>query len=80
MLNFSLKQPTLIKYLDPVFYAHNFGAVFLATGSATRRYPKWFEQKLLNQWAKYHGEDLTDLISDYDLDAKSKTEELTQTF
>lgn len=68
MLNFSLSHPTQIKYLDPVFYAHHFGATLLAAGTGVSEYPLWFDKKILNEWAAFHHENLNEVILGHRLD------------
>lgn len=60
-LNFSLAEPTRLKYLDPIFYAHNLGAELLATQNFAPGYypfPKQLDDEIIKRWQRFHGETL----------------------
>lgn len=61
--NFSVEMPTLMKYLDPVFYAHNRAIDFLKSGNLSPGYyplPVSFSEKVLDRWTFFHQEYLFD--------------------
>lgn len=56
-INFSLKEPTLAMYLDPIFYIHNQAIdILLNSGDTTGLIdiPPKFDLDVLNQWCVYH--------------------------
>lgn len=60
-LNFSLKEPTRLKYLDPIFYAHNLGAALLLTENFAPGYypfPEQISEKIIKVWQNQHQETL----------------------
>ncbi len=65
-LNFSLEQPTQMKYLDPILYAHNKAIDILLSNNTTKTYQS-FPQKEVNNilmnWAKFHDENIDLLLS-----------------
>lgn len=65
-VNFSLEEPTRIKYLDPIFYLHNLGIdVLLMTPRQVGVYSFPIEKDLavLRKWSSFHKVD-TSLIFD----------------
>lgn len=66
-INFTLRYPTLMRYLDPSFYAHNLGVQILLDGPHEPGFhplPKEIDLAILNQWAEIHRESI-DCILDY---------------
>lgn len=60
-INFSLSEPTLLKYIDPVFYAHNLGVELLLSGKYQAGYypfPKELDDQIVNRWQVFHDETL----------------------
>lgn len=58
-LNFSISEPTTMKYLDPVFYAHNLGIDILLSGKMQPGYncfPADISDGILNRWQEIHRE------------------------
>lgn len=56
-INFSLADPTLMKYLDPIFYAHNHSIDILLSKKFTpgvHNYPKTQDQYIIKKWFTYH--------------------------
>lgn len=56
-LNFSISEPTTMKYLDPVFYAHNLGIEIILSGKIQNGYnpfPEDISSDILEQWQKIH--------------------------
>lgn len=59
-LNFSISEPTTIKYLDPVLYAHNISIDLILSGKMQAGYhafPKKIAKDILNHWADLHNEE-----------------------
>lgn len=60
-LNFSISEPTTMKYLDPVFYAHNLGIDIILSGKMQRgynRFPKDISDSILDRWQEIHRENV----------------------
>lgn len=58
-LNFSLPEPTLLRYMDPIFYAHNLGVELLLSGkfkAGYHSYPKAMDDAIIKRWQDVHGE------------------------
>lgn len=56
-INFSLKTPTQLKYLDPIFYAHNLAASLLLDANFDRGYhafPKALDNLILDRFELEH--------------------------
>ena len=52
-VNFALQDPTLLKYMDPVFYAHNFAIDLLETRHfepGIHAFPKDIDESIMTQW------------------------------
>jgi len=65
-INFKLKRPTLLKYLDPVFYAHNSVVALyhdkkLAPG--LQALPKELDDRLVAEWHAHWGVDISPFAS-----------------
>ncbi|MBI4670033.1 MAG: NAD-binding protein [Elusimicrobia bacterium] len=57
-LNFKLKRPTLLKYLDPVFYAHNSVVALYHDGKLApglQPLPKEIDDWLVSEWHSFWG-------------------------
>lgn len=56
-VNFVLKDPTPMKYIDPEFYAHNMAALQLLSIKNTRGIqnllPDW-DEKIIREWCQFH--------------------------
>lgn len=55
------KEPTRLKYLDPIFYAHNLGAALLLTENFAPGYypfPEQISEKIIKVWQNQHQETL----------------------
>ena len=55
-INFLLQSPTLMKYLDPSFYAHNHAIELLLTGQFApgyHPYPKSADDAVMQQWHEF---------------------------
>lgn len=64
-LNFCLKEPTLIKFLDPVFYAHNLGAKLFIEGkipAGIHALPREEDMKIIKTWEKYWNIDVSEIL------------------
>lgn len=65
-INFKLKKPTLLKYLDPVFYAHN-SVVALCHDKKLRAglqaLPKELDDRLIREWHSIWGADIAEFLS-----------------
>lgn len=64
-LNFSLKEPTLMKFLDPVFYAHNLGAKLFVEGKVQSGiHPLSPEEdlRIIKSWQSYWKIDVSEIM------------------
>lgn len=62
--NFLLEYPTLLKYLDPVFYAHNLSVKLYQEGKLKegfQPFPADIANKILSEWSSYWQEDISDI-------------------
>lgn len=62
--NFLLEYPTLLRYLDPVFYAHNSLFRLFQEGKLKpgfQPFPKELSDDILNEWSNYWQEDISDI-------------------
>jgi adenosylhomocysteinase len=58
-INFSLKHPTLMKYFDPICYAHNLAAELLVTRSFApgfHRFPASEDNAIVSEWESLYGD------------------------
>lgn len=64
-VNFSLRHPTRMKYLDPIFYAHNLAAEFLLDPNKNLEGYHPFDSKtdreIIQEWIEVHGEPVDDI-------------------
>ncbi|MBS0628464.1 MAG: NAD-binding protein [Verrucomicrobia bacterium] len=66
-INFTLQHPTLMRYLDPSFYAHNLGVQILSsqlTKPGFHPLPKEIDLAILNRWAEIHHEPIDCILND----------------
>lgn len=64
-INFSLKHPTLMLYIDPIFYAHNKMAVALVKNAFKKEYhplPNALDKEIIFQWQGFHKCTLSDIF------------------
>ncbi|MAZ39810.1 MAG: hypothetical protein CMF49_06780 [Legionellales bacterium] len=64
--NFMLAEPTKMKYLDPVFYAHNMAIDLLLSGKFSAGYhalPNTLAQEILDKWILLHNENINELLT-----------------
>lgn len=64
-INFSLKEPTRFKFLDPIFYLHNIAAETLLTNKhkpGVYSYPIHQDLAIIGQWSKIHKIDTTQVL------------------
>ena len=68
-LNFSLKHPTLMKYLDPIFYAHNLAAELIMNGEFKEnryyKFPVGIDNKIISTWKDFFKEDISEIYFDH---------------
>ena len=65
--NFSLREPTLMKFLDPVFYAHNRCLQLFVEGRLQNGFqglPPEEDLKIVTEWQTYWGEDVSEIWED----------------
>ena len=64
-LNFSLRNPTLMKYLDPIFYSHNLCAELLIQGEFKEpryhAFPTALDESIIQEWQTHFNEDVSDI-------------------
>lgn len=55
-VNFILKEPTLMEFLDPIFYAHNIAIDDALNNTKTgfRALDRNTDEAIVSQWAKHH--------------------------
>ncbi|MBS0358392.1 MAG: NAD-binding protein [Proteobacteria bacterium] len=61
-INFSLTEPTKIKFLDPIFYMHNNAIDFILSktiSSGFHAYPQKIDRIIFNKWITSHNEDIS---------------------
>lgn len=62
--NFSILEPTAMKYLDPILYAHNLGIELILSGKISPGYnafPNDLANEILKKWFAIHQENLFEL-------------------
>ena len=60
-VNFAANDPDALRYLDPVFHAHNLGADLLSFASPRRgvqAFPDFLADEIVEDWQRIHGERL----------------------
>lgn len=65
-INFSLKHPTLLHFIDPIFYAHNLGAQLLLENNFAPGYhpfPGYLDDLIIKLWNQYNPMDISDIYS-----------------
>lgn len=58
-INFTLRHPTLMRYLDPSFYAHNLGVQILKEGHYEKGFhpfPRAIDLQIIQYWSEIHRE------------------------
>jgi adenosylhomocysteinase len=63
-LNFSIQEPTTMKYLDPILYAHNIAIDLILTKKMTSGYhsfPNYLAKEILEKWGSCHKENFFDI-------------------
>lgn len=63
-LNFILEEPTLVEFLDPIFYAHNAAIDLLLTKKFAPGFhslPLDFDLDILLRWSKFHKTDVSEI-------------------
>lgn len=64
-MNFTLRHPTLMRYLDPSFYAHNLGVQLLKDNRYSpgfHRFPEELDLSIIKRWSEIHNEPIDHLI------------------
>lgn len=62
--NFSISEPTAMKYLDPIFYAHNLGIELILSkriGCGYNVFPNDLAREILKKWSIIHQEEFFEL-------------------
>lgn len=52
-INFFVDKPTLMRYIDPVFYAHNQGVdilIYSNLSNGLHSFPKFISEEIVNEW------------------------------
>ena len=58
-INFFVEKPTLMRYLDPVFYAHNLGIDILLYSNLSNglhAFPSFISEEVVNEWVSIFNE------------------------
>jgi adenosylhomocysteinase len=64
-INFSLPNPTQMRYLDPSFYAHNIAIEIIISRKLKAGYytlPADIDDQILARWQEYHKEEVPDFL------------------
>ncbi|CDZ76435.1 Adenosylhomocysteinase [Legionella massiliensis] len=67
-INFSLKHPTLLHFIDPIFYAHNLGAQLLLENQLSPGYhpfPSYIDDLVIKLWNAYYPIDISDIYLEH---------------
>ncbi|NIF06679.1 hypothetical protein F3J23_14610 [Chryseobacterium sp. Tr-659] len=62
-INFFIAEPTLLRYLDPVFYAHNLGIDVLIYSNLTNglhAFPSFIAEEVVQEWIQIFNEKIPD--------------------
>ncbi|WP_133128214.1 NAD(P)-dependent oxidoreductase [Legionella nagasakiensis] len=65
-INFSLKHPTLLHFIDPIFYAHNLSAQLLLENNYANGYhafPAYLDDLIIQLWNAYYPIDISDIFN-----------------
>lgn len=65
-VNFSLDEPTLLYYLDPILYAHNIALDLLLEkefANGYHQFPDYLAKQVMNEWAQLHNENLEGIFT-----------------
>ncbi|AHE67467.1 NAD(P)-dependent oxidoreductase [Legionella oakridgensis] len=65
-INFSLKHPTLLHFIDPIFYAHNLSAQLLLENnyaSGYHAFPAYLDDLIIQLWNAYYPIDISDIFN-----------------
>lgn len=66
--NFSLEMPTALRYLDPIFYAHN-GAIDLILDNLAQKgynsFPNNMAMGIINEWHAIYNEPVTEALESF---------------
>ncbi|KTC81396.1 NAD-binding protein [Legionella brunensis] len=63
-INFSLKHPTLLHFIDPIFYAHNLAAQLILENNYAPGYhpfPTYLDDLIVKMWNAYNPIDISDI-------------------
>ncbi len=63
-INFSLKHPTLMRYLDPIFYAHNLAAEHLMNEKMSPGFHPFnpqVDREIIREWVENYSESVDDI-------------------
>ncbi|KTD18934.1 NAD-binding protein [Legionella jordanis] len=64
-VNFALKHPTLLHFIDPVFYAHNLAARLILEHNYAPGYhpfPSYLDDLIINMWHQHNRLDISDIF------------------
>ncbi|MBI4173829.1 MAG: NAD-binding protein [Candidatus Aenigmarchaeota archaeon] len=64
-VNFCLADPTAMRYIDPVFYAHNYGINLLQAGDFSpglHAYPEEIDRVVVSRWQQQFGESVEECL------------------
>ncbi len=65
-INFATNEPTLLRYLDPVLYAHNISLDLLLSkefSNGYHQFPESLSMKIINEWAQIHNEEISEIFA-----------------
>ncbi|MGH8791906.1 MAG: NAD-binding protein [Stackebrandtia sp.] len=65
-VNFAVKAPTLMRYLDPVFHAHNLAVDLLLTARlepGVHPFPSFLAEEIVDEWQCVFGEELSEELT-----------------
>lgn len=64
-INFALEYPTIMRYLDPSFLAHNLGIQLIEEGGLEKRFhsfPQELDHQIVEEWSRLHGESVERIL------------------
>jgi len=67
-INFILKEPTKIEYLDPAYYAHNTSIDLILNNNFSHKVhplPSIIDNNILNKWFKFHNKNIEDFFAEF---------------
>ena len=64
-INFAIDEPTTLRYIDPILYAHNLSIDLLIDGRVKIGYhpfPDAFSMDIIERWVNFHNENIDQIL------------------